>query len=83
MTSGEQEELLRFAFELVIHDTTDPETIRRRALFMGQVFDCPSAMEIPPAELAQILGVSRQAVYKAVDKLAAEVAEIKGNFADS
>jgi len=80
MTFTEQEKLLRDAFEVVIHNTTDAETIRRRALFMAQVLDCPSAIAIPPAKLAEIIEISRQAVYQQVDTYTEKLAEIKANL---
>ena len=80
MTNTEQESLLRAAFERLCGGTFDPATIGRRALAYAQALDCPSARRTPPAKLAKRLGVSRQAIYRHVDKSAQELAVIKGNY---
>ncbi|MDR3455889.1 MAG: hypothetical protein P4N60_00470 [Verrucomicrobiae bacterium] len=77
--AGEQENMLRAAFERITHDTHDPATIGRRALAYAQALDCPSAKRLPPPQLAQKLCVSRQTIYRQVDKSAQELAGIKGD----
>jgi hypothetical protein len=78
MTNSEQESLLRAVFERLTRDTHDPMTVGRRSLAYAQALDCPSAKRLPPSILAEKLRVSRQAVYKAVDKSVRDLAEIKG-----
>lgn len=80
VTNLEQENLLRATFEKICRATTDPATIGRRTLAYAQALDCPSAKRMTPAVLAKRLGISRQAVYRQVDKCAHELAEIKGDL---
>jgi len=79
MTNNEQDILLRATLESICRGTTDVAAIGKRALEYAQVLDCPSAIRLPPAELAKRLFVTRQAIYKKVDKAARELAEIKGD----
>ncbi|HEV2696136.1 MAG TPA: hypothetical protein VG347_24825 [Verrucomicrobiae bacterium] len=79
MTNLDQENLLRRTFEKICAGTTDAATIGRRALSYAQALDCTCAKRLPPSLLAKKLCISRQAVYRQVDKSAQELAEIKGD----
>lgn len=78
MSNIEAETLLRAVFQKITGDTHDPMTIGKRSLAYAQALDCPSAKRLPMAILAERLRVSRQAIYKAVDKSVRDLAEIKG-----
>jgi hypothetical protein len=78
MSNIEAETLLRAVFQKITGDTHDLMTIGKRSLAYAQALDCPSAKRLPMAILAERLRVSRQAIYKAVDKSVRDLAEIKG-----
>jgi hypothetical protein len=79
MTDAEQVSLLRAAFDEVCRDTLDPNVIGRRAMACGAALDVPSLKKYSLPDLAQELGISRQALWSRVDKMVKDLAEIKGD----
>jgi hypothetical protein len=79
MTDAEQMALLRAAFDEVCRDTLDPNVIGRRAMACGAALDVPSLKKYSLPDLAQELGISRQALWSRVDKMVKDLAEIKGD----
>jgi hypothetical protein len=75
---AEKTDLLRRVFENLCRDAIgDPEAIGRRAISHAMALDVPCLKEIPVAEMAERLSVSRQAVYAQVDKSAMLLAVFK------
>lgn len=79
MTDREQEQLLRASFEALISDFPDANVLRRRVYSAAMALDCPSVVNVPQSEMAEIFKISRQAVHKQVDNWLDKIIEIKGD----
>lgn len=83
MNDAEQQNLLRAFLDpicaaAICSDGIDFEKIGRTVFFFACALDCPS-VAMTPRELAEKLGISRQYLYRMVDKKTLELAEIKAN----